>query len=482
METSRGEEVMTETLEAWSDQPRRARIRDLAGLGTAWAVWGAMTVRLLLFVQQYSGNVPFIDDFNMVPILTGSVPVTLDWAWSQHHEHRPMISRLILVGLSRFVSRDFRTARYANVGLISAMAAGMLLLARSLRSSARLTDAVLPLSILTVAQAETLMIGFAMNLVLTSFIAIVLILGAGAGRRWDGRGMALIFGLALVLLPLCGGSGLAMLPPLALWVAGYVTRGWWSGREPGALVRSIGLGSLLACSAMVALYLHGYTQPPYHPLSSSPRTVAIGAVKFLSLGVYPNVRKYWWPAGLILVMILTSTVLLLARVAWRTHSERPRAMALMAILFSLFSLAGAVGVSRAGLGPDVPLLSRYVTLTIPLLSALYIAWLAYGHATAQMGVHLVLFALIVSTLPTSHRFSRKYGGAVRVAVQRLERGLKDHVPTEKLMSLACPAIYPDPQFAQTCFRMLKGARIGAFVNFDDDRVASTPDAAGAIRR
>ncbi len=436
---------MMEPLAVWLDQSRRGRIRDLAGLVIAWTVWVAMTFCLFFFVRQYSRNMPFMDDFNMVPVLTGSAPVTLDWAWSQHHEHRPLISRLILVGLSRFIDRDFRTARYVNVGLLSAMAAAMLVLARRLRGSARLTDAVLPLSILNLAQAETLMIGFAMNLVLTSFIAIVLILGTGAGRRRDGRGMVLIFALALVFLPLCGGSGLAMVPPLALWMTGYVARGWWSRREPGALVRTVALGALVACSAVIVLYLYGYTQPPYHPPSSSPQTVAMGALKFLSLGVYPTVMNYWWPVGPILVAILTATVVLLARVAWRSHGERPLALALLAILFSMFSLAVAVGVSRAGLGPNVPLLSRYVTLTIPLLSALYFAWLIYGNTAARVGVHLVLLALILATLPNSHRFGREYGEAVRVHEKRLERGLRNHLPTARLLSSACPAIYPDPE-------------------------------------
>ena len=36
-------------------------------------------------------------------------------------------------------------------------------------------------------------------------------------------------GIALVILPLCGGSGLVMLPPPVLWLGGYLCWGWWSG-------------------------------------------------------------------------------------------------------------------------------------------------------------------------------------------------------------------------------------------------------------
>src|SRR5579885_337035 len=108
---------------------RRACVRDRAGITVAWGVWGAMTLALFLQVRHYSRNVPFADDFAMVSVMTHSEPVSLRWAWSQHNEHRPMVSRLLLAGLSRYVANDFRTARYVNAGLLSVMAAMMLVLA-----------------------------------------------------------------------------------------------------------------------------------------------------------------------------------------------------------------------------------------------------------------------------------------------------------------------------------------------------------------
>ena len=87
--------------------------------------------------------------------------------------------------------------------------------------------------------------GFAMNLVLSAWMSFELIAAAGLADRRGGWPLALRFGLLLVLLPLSGGSGLVMLPPLALWLAGYVAWGWWSGRKPGALTRALGLGLLM---------------------------------------------------------------------------------------------------------------------------------------------------------------------------------------------------------------------------------------------
>jgi hypothetical protein len=461
---------------------RWVRARDRVGLVVTWGTWLVMTATLVLYVRHYTRNIPLMDDFDMVSVLTGSEPVTLEWAWKQHHEHRPMISRMILVGLARFVDSDFRTARYANVGLLSAMAAAMLLLARRLRGSSRVTDAVLPLSILNVAQAESLLIGFAMNLILSSLIAIALLVATGLGRNSQGKVTLLGFGLSLVLLPLTGGSGLAMLPPLVMWMIGHIAWGWWSGQKPGALERAIGLSLLLAGAAVMMLYIYGYEQPPYHPLSGSMETVAIGALKYLTLAIYPNTVDYWWPTGLLLLAILTATLHRLATVSSCSPEERPRALALMAIILSMISVAGAVGVSRGGLGSATTILSRYVTLTFPLLGTMYIAWLAYGNPRARVAIHWLLLALMVLAMPDSRENSRSYGQPILVAQQLVEGGLKNHVSTAKILKRACPVLFPDPRFTLDRFRMLKVARFGPFAEFETDPVATRPEPGDTVRR
>ena len=179
--------VMEETPTDRPGSTRRARARDAIGLIVAWGVCAVLSVALFDYVRHYSRNIPIGDEFGMVSVMTGFEPISLRWAWSQHNEHRPMIPRLILAGLFRCIGNDFRVPRYANAALLSAMAASMLVLARRLRGSTRATDAVLPLSILNIGQAESLMIGFAMNLILTSLIAVALVATAGLARRGAGR-------------------------------------------------------------------------------------------------------------------------------------------------------------------------------------------------------------------------------------------------------------------------------------------------------
>ncbi len=197
-----------------------------------WAVWTIATTALFLFIRHYARNVPYIDDWSMVPLITGCEPVSLKWAWSQHNEHRVLVPKLILAGLFRGVSLDLRSAMYLNAGLLSMAAAMMLVLARGLRGRPGLTDVVLPLSILSIAQYDCLLTGFALNLVLTALVLYALIaIVARAGERPPWMSVVPV-GVLLLLLPLCGGSGLVVLPPLIVWLTGYLCWGWWSGENP----------------------------------------------------------------------------------------------------------------------------------------------------------------------------------------------------------------------------------------------------------
>ena len=96
------------------------KARDLAGPVLAWGIWAAMTLGMVVLVRQYNRNMPFQDDFALTAVMTGHEPISLRWAWAQHNEHRPVISRLILAGLCGTISNDFRVGKYFNVGLLSA--------------------------------------------------------------------------------------------------------------------------------------------------------------------------------------------------------------------------------------------------------------------------------------------------------------------------------------------------------------------------
>ena len=475
--------TVIETLDRRRGPSIRSRVLDLlTGPIIVWAVWGAMTAAMVLFVRHYTRNMPFADDFAMVPMMIGQERVTLGWVWAQHNEHRPVISRLILAGLSRLSANDFLAGKYFNIGLLSVTAASMLLLVRRLRGRTLVTDTVLPLSILNIGQAESLTITFAMNLILSTWITIELIRTASLADRRPGWATALSFGVLLVLLPLCGGSGLVMLPPLVLWLGGYVAWGLWSGREPGGMARAIGLGSLMACSVIVSMYLSGFSRPAHHLPSPSLSAAASTMLECLSLAICPSFASYWRSAGLLLSLLIGATIVRLAVVSVRAPGERLQALGLLAIILAMLGLVAAIGVSRSGFGPGMGLSSRYITLTAPLISALYVAWLAYGPTSARRGIHVGLLAVACLMVPANVGYSTHYGRTLLARERWLEMGLKGRVPAPELMRRVCPNLYPDPKVAYESLKMLKAARVGAFQFFVEDRVAVVPDPATNVRR
>ena len=238
----------------------------------------------------------------------------------------------------------------------------------------------------------------------------------------------------------------------------------------------------MAALGIVALYLSDYVRPPAIPSPTSIASVVSSTRMCLSLAIYPDVIAYWWPAGWIVVALVGATLGLLAIVIVRAPEERPRALGLAAIIVSMVAVAGAVGVSRAGLGPAAILASRYVTLTFPLLCALYIAWLVYGKAAGRVGIHVVLVAA-----PCAWPCRKANGTAASMvgpcgARRTAGRAGLEGSHTSDLMRRACPGIYPDPVTVRDSFKLLKTARIGAFAEYEDNRVAAAPEPSGAVRR
>jgi hypothetical protein len=430
-----------------------------------WSIWACATIALFVFIGHYARNVPYMDDWALVSVITGNEPITLKWAWAQHNEHRLLAPRLILALLFRWVALDFRTGVYFNAGLLSSAAAMMIVLAYRLRGHQRLTDAVLPLSILSLAQSETLLLNYTLALVLSSWLAfgVIFVLGRMSQRPpW----MTVIpIGIALVILPLSGGSGLVMVPPLVFWLAGYLCWGWWSGREPGRWSRVFGLSCLMACSAIVALYLSDYVRPAHIPLSSSLGAIVSTALEFLSLSVNPAAFEYWMAAALTTLALVAGALIRLSLVAVRLPHERPRAIGLAAVLMSIMGVAVSVGVSRAGYG----LMSRYVTLAAPLLSVLYFTWLLYSPARLQRVLQTCLLLLVCLGVPDSFQRASQRDELRLQLFKRVERALKGGITESQFLNVAYPGLYPDRGAISWLLKMLRSSGVGKFKYLHDDQ-------------
>ncbi len=77
--------------------------------------------------------------------------------------------------------------------------------------------------------------------------------------------------------------------------------------------------------------------------------------------------------------------------------------------------------------------------------------------------------------PTSS-FALRFGEDRLSVYRSVERGLKAADHRSVLMRRACPGLFPDPEIAYKCFKMLKDARVGNFTYLVDDPVAADPAA------
>ena len=95
---------------------REFRVPHRFQLILVWAVWVFATVAMFLDVLHYTRNIPYMDDWAMVPVITGHESISLRWAWTQHNEHRVLLPRLILASLFRWVAPDFRAGHVSQRG------------------------------------------------------------------------------------------------------------------------------------------------------------------------------------------------------------------------------------------------------------------------------------------------------------------------------------------------------------------------------
>src|SRR5438874_5267996 len=118
--------------------PRGSEPRPTSGAmpgaaGFVWAVWAAMLLLALVYVGKFSSRLPFFDDWALVPVLTGTQPLTLAYLWEPYNEHRVPLPKLVLYALGRLSGFDFRAGMFLNVILLAGLSFAMLRTIRRLR-------------------------------------------------------------------------------------------------------------------------------------------------------------------------------------------------------------------------------------------------------------------------------------------------------------------------------------------------------------
>jgi hypothetical protein len=310
--------------------------------------------------------------------------------WEAHNEHRIVLPKLILLAFYELSGFEFLAAKFFNVVLLGALTFGMIQAAKTLRGWMSYSDALFPLTLLHWGHFENLLLGFQVQFVSSTVLAGCLLVIIALARDRLTPGAALLAGLCLLMLPLCGMNGLALVPALALWF-GYSGVLCW--RSPGPNGKRQGL--LLLAFAVAALLLVGLSFIDWNgPAHESPKwwrltdlwSVLIRTTEVL--GVSYGLEYFWcrFREFATLVLLLLSVAMLV--LVWCAQPrERFRASGLLLFLGAMGCLALTIGWGR----PTQGVAPRYVTLMAPVLCGVYLAWGIYGASSVGRLLQMCLF-------------------------------------------------------------------------------------------
>ena len=207
----------------------------------------------------------------MVDVLVGAQRVTVDWLWSLHNEHRLPLPKLILVLLSRISGNDFRAGMFWSVAALAALAGASIAVAARRPGGCRTYDGLFPLLLLNLSHSTNLLWSWQVQFVASTVIAGAVILLIVSHADWPGAGTAVVVGLCLALLPLCGANGVACVPALECWLIAAALAHLRSGRAGGKARAFIVLLAAVPGIVLTYLYFKGYHPTAQHPAPASSR-------------------------------------------------------------------------------------------------------------------------------------------------------------------------------------------------------------------
>ncbi len=191
--------------------------------------------------------------------LVGERPAA-GWLAEAHNEHRFPLPRFLWLACHRLTGFDFCVPLLLSAALVSAAALAFVAAARTTRGRSRVADQLLPALLLHLGHWENWLIGYQLAFTV-SVAAVAFVLASAASGCVNPTACA----AATAALALCGGAGVLLALPVALWVgwAAVRTRRWaeaglvaavrgYAGRDV-VLLRpaTVRFGALGLCAASV---------------------------------------------------------------------------------------------------------------------------------------------------------------------------------------------------------------------------------------
>lgn len=441
-----------------------------------WVVWAGMFAAAVGFVLHYGSVVPFMDEWAIVPTLSGNRPFTLDWLWAQHNEHRIPLARLILLGLYHATDFDVRSGMLFTVCTLGLLAAALICAAQKVRGRASYADAFFPLALLNWGHAFNLLMGWQVVFTVPVALAGMLLLAIVRGGGTPGLGSLVTAGVCVLLLPLSGGMGLALVPAAALWLAVCGIALWRSDRPHARRDAAVALAFAVGGTALVGLYFVGFEKPAHSPAAPDAARVIRGMLGFLATGLGHVFESAWYVSSAVAVLALAGAAVALS-IAWaRRPEERLRVLGLAAFLGGLVCLALAVGWGRAGADVRASQANRYASLSVFALCGCYFAFVLYGPLRGgRCGQALLCLAAAAWLWPNAAE-GAGYGGKLHAFLQPFADDLHAGVPRSILgecFTHPPNKLYPEQEHLTQYLGMLFDARLGMFRELKPDPPSRT---------
>ena len=334
-------------------------------------------VFLIWVVAQYAVNVPFVDQWELVPLLekTYQGDLTFHDLWAQHNEHRLIFPRIIMLLLARLTHWNIRYELAVNIilalGIFAVFIRQVKITERKL-AVVRLPWAIpaISLVVFSISQCENWLWGWQLQMFL-SLLAVVggIVLLANDFFRWRRFAAAAILGIVANYSFADG----ALVWPIGLMLLLLVpTR---AGKRKAAAAGWILIGALT-----LGTYFYHYQKPENHPplslIFKMPLAYAAYVFKYLGGMCAQGLGGDTSGDGVFALVIgLAVTV----ATGWAGVTLVRRKIANVRTLLpyfamSLYSIGSALvtGVARLGMGSNQALASRYCTMTVPLWVSLVV--------------------------------------------------------------------------------------------------------------
>lgn len=419
-----------------------------------------MAVALFVYVWKFGRNIPFWDDWELVPVLTGHEPFSLTWLWTPHNEHTIPIVRLVMFVVWRLTG-DLRVVMFLTSALLCAGVGGLAITVRRLRGHTSFSDAVFPLALLGWGLFENHIFAMQFFFVCAALLTVAAVsIGLGDTRNQGLRASSMA--ACLVALPLFGAIGLALFPCLLAWFAYSGVR---AVRSEGGRNRRVGVILLAGCGvAIAAAAISVYLLPPVTTITprASLFTMLQTGSEMLSTSIGQAGQKlYPLSAGGTIGAVLIA-VAFACRTAWKEPERRSASLLLLAGIGSLLMLVAAIAFGRAGMSTGQGFSNRYALFSATLLCICYLCFSIY--ATGGLGRFLrtgVLLALTAG-FATNAWAGIVYGIDRADRADSLTEAIDAGAPPDVAAARHAERLYPIPAVLAERLEMLRIAKAGPY--------------------